>query len=269
MENVTIREYTAEDIPALTSLWAEAFGDSEELIHGFFRLLPDMGTGVAAELDGRVVGAAYAVTGLELRGMGKKCPVGGYLYGVAVEKPYRNRGIGAAVVRGAAEAAKKRGADFLCTLPAEESLYGWYEGLLGTVPALFCTEKRVMPQSTEMCMKLSATEYLLWREALLRDRVRMYPSIAFMEFQRLLCEEYGGGLYACGSGICAAYVEDGVCTVHDLITPEGAESIAASVTAALGAKEGVYFLPSEAGKACLAAEPDSVPRDCVWNLSLD
>ena len=38
--NFLIRGYAPADEAALTALWKRCFGDSEELIHGFFALLP-------------------------------------------------------------------------------------------------------------------------------------------------------------------------------------------------------------------------------------
>ena len=57
MRDFDIREYNAEDIPALSRLWEKTFEDSPALIADFFRLLPDMGTGLAAVQNGEIVGA--------------------------------------------------------------------------------------------------------------------------------------------------------------------------------------------------------------------
>ena len=65
--------------PALVTLWNEVFGDPPELAERFLALLPAFGCGFAAAEEGRVLGAAYWIDGLELAG--EKC---GYLYAVAV-----------------------------------------------------------------------------------------------------------------------------------------------------------------------------------------
>ena len=64
MRDFDIREYNAEDIPALSRLWEKTFEDSPALIADFFRLLPDMGTGLAAVQNGEIVGAAYVIMGM-------------------------------------------------------------------------------------------------------------------------------------------------------------------------------------------------------------
>ena len=89
--------------------------------------------------------------------------------------------------------------------------------------------------------------------------------------ERRFCQSLGGGLYACSSGICAAYREGETCVIKELITnqPEDAALIAASVGAELKAKVAVWYLPAREGEAYLAAKPGSIPADCVWNLTFD
>ena len=96
MRDFDIREYRAEDIPALSRLWEKTFEDSPALIADFFRLLPDMGTGLAAVQKGEIVGAAYVIMGMELLGKENKPVPGGYIYAVAVEERCRSFGIGSA-----------------------------------------------------------------------------------------------------------------------------------------------------------------------------
>ena len=92
-----------------------------------------------------------------------------------------------------------------------------------------------------------------------------------MEFMRRFCKYFGGGLHACGSGICAAELDGDECVVKELVTntPEDADRIAASVGALLGAKRCTYYLPAKEGDPYIAAPPGTVPPDCVWNLSFD
>ena len=47
---VVYREYRAEDIPALSALWKECFGDSDGFIRKFFAALPSIGGGAVAEI---------------------------------------------------------------------------------------------------------------------------------------------------------------------------------------------------------------------------
>ena len=108
MRDFDIREYNAEDIPALSRLWEKTFEDSPALIADFFRLLPDMGTGLAAVQNGEIVGAAYVIMGMELLcGEAKPVP-GGYIYAVAVEERCRGLGIGSALTLAARDEGLRR-----------------------------------------------------------------------------------------------------------------------------------------------------------------
>lgn len=271
MNNALIRAYRPADIPELTALWTETFGDSEELIGEFFRLLPAMGTAVTAECGGAVAGGAYAVILGELRGLPQKAPVCGYIYAVAVNGKYRHRGLGAALVRAAGDAARRLGADIVCTLPAEDSLYRWYGDILGVRAALRTVTREVRSAPVLPCKPVSAGEYMRRREELLRGRVRMSPTEAALEFTRSLCGAYGGGLYDFGAGICAAYTEDGVCLIRELVceNEDDRADAAASVGALLGVSACRYRLPAEDGDAYIAAAPGAVPAGCVWNISFD
>lgn len=271
MNDTVLRAYRPADIPELTALWEATFGDDAALIGSFFRLLPELGTAVVAECGGSLVGAAYALIVGELRGAEERSPLCGYIYAVAVESAHRHKGLGAALVRGAAEAARGLGAELICTLPAEASLYGWYEELLGVRAALHTVTHSVRSAPLIPCTRLSAAEYIRRREALLQSRARLSPTPAALELTRSLCETYGGGLFGCGELICAAYIEDGVCLIRELISEneEDCADAAASVGAMLGARYCRYRLPSGSGDEYIAAEPGRLPPECVWNLSFD
>ena len=271
MSEYTIREYRLTDIGAMKQLWCSVFGDSAELVDSFFSLLPDMGSAMVAEADGRVVGAAYALTGMELLSEEIVRPICGYIYAVAVESAYRGKGIGSALVKEAELLCRRREATIVCTLPAEEALYGWYRELLGFECVLHRERHTVSCLAAEAVMELSSSEYMLWRETMLRGTRHLHPSSPTLEFQRQFCKALGGGLYACGSGICSAYMDEGICTVTEIMStvPEDHDIIAASVGHALGAKEAIYFLPSISGEPYIAALPESIPANCVWNISFD
>ena len=271
MSDAVIREYRGGDIPEMSALWQAVFGDSEELVDSFLELLPDMGTAAVAEVNGKIAGAAYAVTGMELVSASGKVQTCGYIYAVAVAPEFRGSGIGRALTERSAELARDRGAEIICMLPAEESLYAWYKTIIGTECALHRQRFETEATAAAPVQSLSAAEYGQRREALLKDRCHLRPSHTTLEFQRRFCEELGGGLYACGGGICAAYIEDGAAVIKELIAPDGtdAASIAASIGTKLGTERAVYYLPAPDGEPYLAAGPGSVPADCVWNITFD
>ena len=208
---------------------------------------------------------------MELVSASGKVQTCGYIYAVAVAPEFRGSGIGRALTERSAELARARGAEVICTLPAEESLYAWYKAILGTECVLHRQRFETEATAAAPVQSLSAAAYSQRREALLKDRCHLRPAHTTLEFQRRFCEELGGGLYACGGGICAAYLEDGAAVIKELIAPDGTDAadIATPIGAWLGTKLAVYYLPAPDGEPYLAAIPGEIPSDCVWNITFD
>ena len=268
--DVKLREYSGGDIPALCALWESVFGDKPELIQEFFRLLPDMGLCAVAELDGKIAGMASVLTALELVTPGGDSARCGYVYAVATEPSFRGRGIGAALTEKVCELAKAAGASVLCTLPAEDSLYPWYEKIMGVRCALYRQSFETSPAESLQVRRAKASEYLKRREELLADKSHLRAAPAIIEFAERFYSVYGGGLFLSGDGLCAAYGDTKCLYIKELISPNGRnEPVAAALGAFLGADRIVYSLPSESGDKYISAPPGAVPSDCVWNLSFD
>lgn len=268
MADYTIREYEARDIPALIKLWQEVFGDTEEVISAFFRLLPEMGGCMVAELEGSIVGMTSAITGLELIVPGNAPQRLGYIYAVATAETARHRGIGAALTKRACTLARDKGAGILCTLPAEDSLYAWYEELMGVKCALYREAHDTAPKALTFVKKISAAEYSAARERLLAGRVHLRANQAVIDFAEVFYGMYGGGLFACGDGICAAYGDKNCTVLKEVISPYPEET-AAGLARYLSTEKARYYLPAPAGEKYLAAVPGCVPADCIYNLSFD
>lgn len=264
-----LRQYRPEDRAALGALWKRCFGDSEEFIRGFFAALPELGGGVVAEDEGQIMGAAYALCCQRLvEADGTEKPLG-LVYGVAVDRAFRGRGIGEAVSRAAMELCRALGARTVSTEPAEESLAGWYEKILGLEKCLYRQKRCFEAKAGAVCARLTAGEYSARREALLRGRPHVAPGAAGMCFQEFLLKSYGGALMAVGEGLAAVSAEEGRAFIRELLCPAGLEEdYAASVAAALGAKEAALLVPAGSGASYILASPP-LPADCVWNLSFD
>ena len=268
---MTIRHYEKQDLPAMRALWRRVFDEREAYLDAVFSLLPDIGgAAVAEDGKGELIGAAYAMTGYELLTGSEEGPHVGYIYAVAVDESARGRGVGAALTRAAAEICREREADIITTLPAEESLYGWYEKQIGTGNLLYRGERKVPARKTLDIMKLTGTEYMLWRENMLRGKAHVRLSTPMMEAQRALCEAYGGGLYASTDGIFAAYRDGERLIMPELLCVQAPpEETAASAAAILGCREALFFTPSVSGGERYIASDTALPSDTVWNLTLD
>ena len=266
MSACIIREYRGDDVPALKRLWQAVFGDTEELIDAFFALLPGMGTGVAAEADGLPCGMAFLIDGLSVSG--RKV---GYLYAVAVDPARRGQGLGAALSREAFRIGRLRGAEILCTQPAEPSLFDWYQKILG-VECVLRRRTELLPCFPGLSPAiLSAEDYTAKREALLSGQAHLCLSDHAMLFEKALCRSCGGDLYRIGDGLAAAYLDGDRAVIRELLLPEGSDraATASSLGAALAAKDVLLCSADPNGEPYLAGIPGSIPVDLEWNLSFD
>ena len=187
MNAFEIREYKIFDVPAMRRLWHETFQDPEELTEIFYLMLPDMGSAVVAVEDKKVIGMANVINGMELIDGGKDAPICGYIYAVAVLPEYRGKGIGRALCLEAEKLAKKRESSLVCTLPSELSLYNYYKDVLGFEAVLHRKAYEVKCDALELCMELSSTEYMMWRENMLRGKVHLHPSNPTLEWEKQFC----------------------------------------------------------------------------------
>lgn len=247
-----IRPSVPSDRTQLKQLWCRVFGDPPELVDRFLELLPEMGVGCVAEQDGELLGAAYLIHGFSLLTPGADTIPCGYLYAVAVSESARGHGLGAAVSRGAAELGRQSGSRLLCTLPAEESLYRWYEDIL----SLRCQSTRTVFTCDRLpaANRLTTAEYLQHREQLLQNCTHVRPNPAAMAFQEALCASYDGGLYETEDYLFCAYLDNGRWYVPELIPADPAVRLPS------------LFLPQSRPYVCSDLP---FPEEFIWNLTFD
>lgn len=120
---IEIRKCKDEDIPALSCLWQNVFGDEKNVTDSFFSLF---GSKISYILlvNGKTVSSLHMIPcklitdGEELSGK--------YLYAAATNEQYRSKGFMKKLIEFAVDSEKQSGEDFICLYPAEESLYGYY-----------------------------------------------------------------------------------------------------------------------------------------------
>ena len=265
MTDLTLREYRPGDVPALSLLWREVFGDPLRMTAEFYALLPDMGSCVVAEREGKLLGAAYTVTDFTL---GEKRAA--YLYAIGVLPEARGRGLGKRLTKEAAALGRALGADFVCTLPANAPLYPWYEEQIGVRCALYRGEERVQSRPGPEARPLSPEAYGLRREELLRGRAHVTVGPAALCYEKENCRCFGGDLYALGNAIAAASVDEGETCIRELLAPPGADlkTLAAALGDRLGTEQALLLLPADQGRPYLAADVP-LPAELIWDLTLD
>ncbi|MBQ7896376.1 MAG: GNAT family N-acetyltransferase [Oscillospiraceae bacterium] len=266
MADFLIREYKPSDIPELKRLWAECFGDPEQMVDSFYAMLPSMGFGLCAEAEGKIAGAAHMIQGMSLE-KDRNIPCA-YLYAVGVFSEFRSRGVGSGLSRACAELAKERGAEIICTQPAKKSLYKWYEEIIGTEHKL-CRKIAELESKAGKAEIISPEHYHSLREELLSGKEHMKASLAVIEFERELCIAYGGDLFKTEKGIAAAYIEDGSCHIKELLTVGNSLDEAAAVAAALNTDKVFLYEAADTGDSYIAFDNDKMSTDCIWNISFD
>lgn len=104
----------------LAKLWQEAFGDSLELIEGFFCTAYSPSRCRCVSIDGKIVAGLYW---LDAEYEGQRFA---YIYAVAVRKSHRGRGIGKALMEDTHAHLRYRGYDGVLLVPQTDSLREMY-----------------------------------------------------------------------------------------------------------------------------------------------
>ena len=145
----------------LRALFTEAFGD-EAFTDLFF------GRGYSRErclaaFEGALLGALHW---FDCTLDGKKAA---YVYGIAAFRRCRGRGIGSDLIRAAVENLQREGYERILLVPAEESLFGYYERFgfraVSTIREMQVTAGKALP-----IRRLTVSEYAAARRELLPEK---------------------------------------------------------------------------------------------------
>lgn len=198
---MTIREITAADMPELSALWQQTFGDSEGDVSAFFGHFGRSLTGLAAVDDGKISAAGYIIPAGRLvsGGSAVTCDM---LYAIATDADFRGRGYGAALTN-ALRNRSSAGACVLC--PAEDSLFDFYEAKTPFRDAFYVNEavisKAEIPAASAVKLTpVSASVYHRSREGLLGGTPHIDHGLISLSYQSLLRKRAGGGLFEVRSG---------------------------------------------------------------------
>lgn len=115
-----IRKPTREDLPRLTQLWQEAFGDGREDVENFLETVFSCDRALLVQEQNPVAGIYW----MDAQIAGRKAA---YLYAFAVARTYRSRGVGKALLKRTLQTLEEAGYEAAVLVPGEESLYTYYE----------------------------------------------------------------------------------------------------------------------------------------------
>ncbi len=111
----------ASDLEALKTLWHQVFGDTPDFAQTAICKFAGERNVFVCEHEGAPVAMLLAVP---VTMKGKK---GAYFYGLATKEEYRGKGVMTALMDYAAEVLVQRECAFITLIPAEESLFGYYQ----------------------------------------------------------------------------------------------------------------------------------------------
>lgn len=210
---VELRKARTGEEKAVAALWGRVFGDDEAFLAEFYRrCLPYERMLVLAE-DG-VVRSILCAPEMTMRFPNRKSLKCGYMYALATDPEARGQGFGRDMMRYGEVYLKNEGADCAILVPAEPSLFQFFDSL-GYVPA-FSHLRREIPGDQVVPVEGAAPaepgEYNGLRRRWLEGRCYADCGDGLVEFQRYLSQGTGGDLYRLdlpGGAGCAAVELDG------------------------------------------------------------
>ncbi len=109
----------------LNELWQEVFGDSKEAVDIFFEMMFDTSHCFAHLQDTKITSWLYLLP-CKIK-FDSQIFSGAYLFAAGTKKEYRRKGIMSTLINEAQDFAKNQGLDFISLVPANETLYSYYE----------------------------------------------------------------------------------------------------------------------------------------------
>ncbi len=275
------------DEAELKRVWELAYGGDLDCAQLYFQKYYRPGDGVTAQVGCQLCSAIYLIDGFLLHFPGKPVRTCSYLYALGTPDMYRGRGYGGKTIWKSGVVGYDRGADFVCFLPASESLYRWYEEILGTRTVFFRREFTLESTGgfpSAAVNPITPEDYGERREQLLAGTPHVQPPLKAIQMQRDYCQLYGGGLYQISlegiTGLCSVDREGDALTFRELLCPQGVQQAAQAVLAHLHGKTAQVRTPVFWHKELGTVAEDNVlvpggvsfPRSEVapyWGLSMD
>jgi len=225
---MTINAPTSANIPELRRLWQQAFGDTDAFLDSFFTIAfaPDRCRCVYE--NGQLAAALYW---FDCSYDGQKIA---YLYAVATDKAYQNRGLCRALMTDTHAHLAALGYASVMLVPGSEALFALYEKLgyrTATTVGAFTCSAGAAPAAVR---QIGAKEYAELRRKLLP------PGSVVQEGAALALLEAQDALYAGESFLFVAAQNGEELVCSELLGP--AED-APAILAAFGAARGSFRIP--------------------------
>lgn len=235
-----------EDVSRLKALWKACFGDEDTYIDHYFiaYYLPERA--LVLEAEGQVASMLLTFPFTLTMADRSLCPAC-YIYAFCTAPEAQGRGYGRQLLAYAEEQAALAGCGAAVMVPGEGSLFDFYEGL-GYETAFFCREEEFSPNGTGLFFPRSCDleVYTTLREKWLTGQCHVTYPLPVLDYQRSLCRNSGGGLYALGDGVAAAELDEDTLVIKELLASDPRQA-AASLLALFGLKKATVRSPAQVG----------------------
>lgn len=224
-----------EDISRLRQLWQEAFGDSDDFLDGFFSRGYSPARCRCLWLQDRLAAALYW---FDCTWQGKKLA---YIYAVATGKAYRGRGLCTALMGNTHRHLQSLGYTGAALVPAGEKLVSLY-AKLGYRPFGPMAKTVVEAAGMEVVKVLDPATFCALRRRFLPENGILQEGATLAYLQTFT------GFYA-GEGFLACATTEGDTAYFQEYLGDPARL--PGLTAALGAKKAVVYLPGEGERTAM------------------
>ena len=229
---ITTRNPNKNEITALQQIWETVFGSDDAPL--FFSHCFSAELCVVASHASAPIAAGYLLpAGCYMPGSGNKSIPASMIYGVATLPEYRGRGLGTTVVRSLISLSYELGYPAVALCPAEDSLFEYYSARTSLRDWFYIREERFVKPSIgkggAKLINITPDEYAEVRSGFLPDIAHMVTSLRSIEYQSMLCAQYGGGLCRIDTpaGVACAIAEmqpGRLLCIKELFAPVGHET---------------------------------------------
>jgi len=197
---------------------------------------------------------------------GKK---GRYIYAVATDEKARGKGISTKLLEFANEFIKKSGEDFSVLVPAEKSLFTFYQKRGYTT--LSCVRKQCFSgKNKDMeVKKITAECYFEKREAFFNKNLIKWDISELLYVEKMYGECFFELVGKNGTAIALCSYYDGKLEVKELLTGDLKEDICAgALNEYFGTKTCTVAIPNKSGEPYAMVYPPEY-KNCIFNVALD
>lgn len=203
-----------EDIPALSALWKQAFGDTDADIARFFDEAFPHALGFCAKEDGALAAMCFALPVEAVCGDERRQAA--YLYAVATERAHRGRGLCRGLLAFAEQELRKRNFDVLLLVPADEGLAAMYRKL-GFSGAAVTQTPVPAPDAVGTAQAVGVSDYAGLRETLLWDTPHVRYARRWLDFAAHETRFYALRLGMASGCAAVRRAEDGALYIDELL----------------------------------------------------